>query len=235
VVVAFATLFSANLGAQTGVSSEGCVRGTGQQVHHDAAWAWNGIVNAPRNAIRPKNLKWELPIAAASAVLIEAADSPASREIQSTSTARRWDTASTVGLDLELGTAALMYGVGCLSHRTTLRSTGLIALEAAGAASLLDTLVKAGTNRQRPDQANSAGEFWEKGKSFPSGHAAGTFAIATVIAHQYPQKRWLKWSMYALAAGVSMARFPAKKHFLSDILIGGTLGYVTGSYFTSPH
>jgi len=201
--------------AQTGVPPDGCVRGTGQQVHHDAAWAWNGIVNVPRNAIRAKNLKWELPIAAASAVLIEAVDSPASREIQNPSTASRWDTASTVGLDLELATAGLMYGVGCVSHRTTLRGTGLTALEAAGAASILDTLVKAGTNRQRPDQANSAGEFWEKGKSFPSGHAAGTFAIATVIAQRYPQKRWLKWSTYALAAGVSMARFPAKKHTCS--------------------
>jgi len=51
-----------------------------------------------------------------------------------------------------------------------------------------------------------------------------------VVAHRYPQKKWLKWSAYALAAGVSLSRYPAKKHFPSDILMGATLGYVTGNY-----
>jgi membrane-associated phospholipid phosphatase len=30
---------------------------------------------------------------------------------------------------------------------------------------------------------------------------------------------------------VSLARVAGKKHFPSDILIGGTLGYLTGTYF----
>jgi membrane-associated phospholipid phosphatase len=51
-----------------------------------------------------------------------------------------------------------------------------------------------------------------------------------VIAHRYPNKRWLKWSAYALATGVSLSRYPAKKHYPSDILMGATIGYVNGIY-----
>jgi hypothetical protein len=34
----------------------------------------HGLVAAPRNAIRPSNLKWELPIAAATGLLIATSD-----------------------------------------------------------------------------------------------------------------------------------------------------------------
>jgi len=37
----------------------------------------------------------------------------------------------------------------------------------------------------------------------------------------------------ALATGVALSRYPAKKHYLSDVLVGATVGYVTGSYAAS--
>jgi len=40
------------------------------QIPHDAVQLGHGVAEAPRNAIRPRNLKWELPIAAATGVLI---------------------------------------------------------------------------------------------------------------------------------------------------------------------
>ena len=66
--------------------------------------------------------------------------------------------------------------------------------------------------------------------SFPSGHAATSFAFASVIAHRYPNKRWLKWSAYGLATGVSLVRLAGKRHFPSDTLVGATVGYITGTY-----
>jgi len=45
----------------------------------------------------------------------------------------------------------------------------------------------------------------------------------------YPHNPWVDWGVYALATRVSLS-YPAKKHFPSDILIGATLGYVTGTY-----
>ena len=174
-------------------------------------------------------------MAAGTAALIGWADTPASRRIQSRSLqqdASRW---SNVGLGLELGTAALTYGVGCATGQTNSRQTGLLALEAAGVASAMTFVIQKGINRQRPFQNNGAGEFWEGGTSFTSGHAAAGFAFASVVAHRYPHSPWIKWGAYAAAAAVSLSRYPAKQHFLSDILVGSTLGYVTGTYLSSPH
>jgi len=88
-------------------------------------------------------------------------------------------------------------------------------------------------NRQFAYHTNSHGEFWEGGQWFPSGHTAGSFAFASVIAHRYPHNFWLEWAAYGMAMGVSLARVAGKKHFASDILVGGTPGYVTGTYLAT--
>ncbi len=43
----------------------------------------------------------------------------------------------------------------------------------------------------------------------------------------------VKWGAYGLATGVSLARIGGKKHFVSDVLVGATLGYVTGTYLST--
>lgn len=213
-----------------------CLANSSRELRQDGAALLTGVVEAPHNAIQTRNLKWELPIAAATAALIATADTPASRLIQSHSTLQRQaDRWSNIGLALELGGTGISYIIGCGEHREGLRSTSQTALEAAGAAMALDVAVKRATNRQRPPVNKSTGEFWEGGTSFASGHATASFAIASVIAHRYANHRWLKWGAYGLAAGVSLARYPARQHFLSDILVGGTLGYVTGTYLAAPH
>jgi hypothetical protein len=40
----------------------------------------------------------------------------------------------------------------------------------------------------------------------------------------------MNWTIKATAASAGLLRFPAHKHFPSDILIGSTLGYVSGSW-----
>jgi membrane-associated phospholipid phosphatase len=212
-----------------------CLSNTNHELRQDGSWLWRGIVEAPRNVIRPRNLKWELPIVAATGVLIATGDTPASRLIQNPSLQRQANRWSNIGLWTEFGGVGTAYVLGCAKHHESVRSTGQAALEAAAAASMFDQVLKRVTNRERPLRDNSSGEYWEGGSSFASGHAAASFAIASVVAHRYPHKRWLKWGVYGLAAGVSLARYPAKEHFFSDILIGGTLGYVTGTYLASPH
>ncbi len=220
--------------ALAGSSAAQCFSNSKREFQQDGKWLWGGFVEAPRNAIRPHNLKWELPIAGVTAALIASGDTPASRLITSPSLQRNATRASNIGLGIELGAAGAAYALGCGKHRDGLRSTGQAAFEAAGAAMLLDEMIKRATNRQRPPADNSRGEFWEGGSSFASGHATTSFAIASVIAHR-THNRWAKWGVYALAAGVSLARYPAKEHFFSDIVIGGTLGYVTGTYLAEPH
>jgi len=206
------------------------VSGFAHQTWNETTQFGHGLKAVPRAAIRPRNLIWELPILAATGVMIAKVDRPANQRIQSVSlqqTASLW---SNVGLGMELGSGALGYGVGCGHHHSYLRDTGFKALAAMGAAGTVDLGLKLAFDREFPTTGNGAGKFWSGGRSFPSGHAATSFAFAAVVAHRYPHNRWLKWSAYALATGVSLSRYPAKKHFPSDILMGATLGYVTGAY-----
>jgi hypothetical protein len=216
-----------------GTGDGGCRQIAGQ-LPQTASTFGQGVAAAPRNAIRLRNLEWELPIAAATGLLIATSDDHINSHLRSPSLAQAASRGSNVGLGIELGTAGLMYLVGCSGHRSSYAAnTGFTALEAMGAASLMTLGIKAATNRQYAYDRNTHGEFWEGGGSFPSGHAATSFAFASVVAHRYPNKPWLKWSVYGLATGVSLARVGGKKHFASDILVGGTLGYVTGTYFAS--
>jgi hypothetical protein len=220
--------------AQDATKDPGCsVRGFSDETWLEASQFGRGLKAVPRSAVRPSNLKWELPILAATGVFIAKVDRPADNRIQSKSlqqTAGQW---SNVGLGLELGTAALAYGMGCGKHHSYLRDTGFKALAAMGAAGTADLVLKLAFDRQFPYTPNSTGKFWGGGRSFPSGHSATSFAFAAVVAHRYPKNKWVKWGAYALATGVSLSRYPAKKHYPSDILIGATLGYVTGTYLAA--
>lgn len=216
--------------ARSDTAQERCLYATGTQLHNDAAALGHGLAAAPRNAIRPRNLKWELPIAATTGIFIAELDQPVATHNQSLSRQSTLSTWSNVGLGMELGAAGLMWADGCVHHHESLRGNGFVALEAAGAAAGINEVFKIAANRQYPYAAHSGSEFWEGGKSFPSGHAAASWAFASALAHRYPQKRWVKWSAYAFATAVSLSRLPAKKHYPSDILVGSTIGYVTGAY-----
>ena len=198
-------------------------------VDYDAKAMWTGIKSVPKAAVRPRNLAWELPIGAATGLLIAEADRPATDRIESKSlqnTAGRW---SNVGLAMELGSGAAAWAIGCGKHSKAAEA-GFTALTALGAAGTIDLILKLSFDRQFPYTPNSTGKFWGGGRSFPSGHSATSFAFASTIAHRYPHNPWVKWGAYALATGVSLSRYPAKKHYPSDILVGATLGYVTGAY-----
>jgi len=232
-LVLYAALTPAVAQNSAGIGEGGCGQ-IASQFPHTASTFVHGVGAAPRNAIRPRNLKWELPIAAATGLLIATSDHHINSHIRSPSFVNASTLGSNIGLGIELGTAGMMYFVGCPGDRSPYAAnTGWVALEAMGAASLMDYGFKVATNRQYAYAPNTHGEFWEGGKSFPSGHAAVSFAFASVIAHRYPRNHWLKWSVYGLAAGVSLARVGGKKHFASDILVGSTLGYVTGTYLAS--
>jgi hypothetical protein len=211
-------------------SKEGCdVHEFSHDTWREVSHFGQGLRAVPRGVVRPGNLKWELPILAATGILLAKVDRPADNRIQSLSlqqTAGRW---SNAGLGIEIGAGALAYVAGCHKHNSYLRDTGFKALAAMGAAGSVDLALKLAFNRQFPSKTGG-GQFWEGGRSFPSGHSATSFAFAAVIAHRYPHNPWVKWGAYALATGVSLSRYPAKKHFPSDILIGAALGYVTGTY-----
>jgi membrane-associated phospholipid phosphatase len=195
----------------------------------------HGFADTPRNAIRPKNLAWELPVAAATGLLIAYGDRPAENRFKSPTLQQDSDRASNIGIGLELGAGGIAWISGCAKDNPTLANNAFVALAAGGFGQVINLGIKEGFRRQYPYQPNSTGAFFSRSRagSFTSGHATTSFAFAAAIAHRYPHKPWVVWGSYGLATGLSLARLPAHKHYPSDILVGAAIGYATGTYIAN--
>ena len=126
------------------------------------------------------------------------------------------------------------YGFGVWRDHAKAREIGVL-----GAESLLDSLIVAGvlkevTRRNRPDERNP-GDFWGGGTSFPSGHAIQVWSIASLVAHEYKHKPIVQVVAYSLAGIGSASRIAAQKHFASDVVVGGTMGWFIGRYVYDTH
>ncbi len=64
--------------------------------------------------------------------------------------------------------------------------------------------------------------------SFPSGHTAAAFSIATVFAGRYTDRKWVKWIAYGLASTVAITRMVEHEHWASDLIPGALIGYGCG-------
>ncbi|MCU1299973.1 MAG: Membrane-associated phospholipid phosphatase [Candidatus Sulfotelmatobacter sp.] len=139
------------------------------------------------------------------------------------------------------GEAGALYLLGALKHNDHLRETGVLGAEAVADASLVAGGLKLATNRERPNEGIGTGRFWPHGtrdysldSSFPSGHAAASWALARVIAAEYPG--WLtKLGVYGFATAISASRITARQHFPSDVVVGSTFGYLIGGYVVRHH
>jgi membrane-associated phospholipid phosphatase len=81
--------------------------------------------------------------------------------------------------------------------------------------------IKVTVNRTRPDGTNL---------SFPSGHAAVSFASATVLHRQFGWKAGVP--AFALATYIGASRIQSKRHYLSDVAFGAAIGIASGRTIT---
>ena len=117
--------------------------------------------------------------------------------------------------------------------------TAILAGEAYADSAVVDLVMKAVTRRKRPvdvignnyqDTFFAGGQSPFKGSSFPSGHAAGVFSVATVVAERYHNHRWVPFLAYGFATAISFSRVTTLAHFPSDVFLGGALGYTITKY-----
>jgi len=139
------------------------------------------------------------------------------------------------------GGAAGLYFMGLGTQNDHLAETGRLGAEAVADATLVVEGLKLATKRERPNEGNGQGGFWPHGTrsyeldgSFPSGHAAASFALARVIASEYPSKP-VQVEAYAFALAISASRVTARQHFPSDVLVGGTFRYLIGGFVVRHH
>jgi hypothetical protein len=117
------------------------------------------------------------------------------------------------------------------------KETGMLELETLVDTFLIYTPMQLLAARERPGVGNGNGDFWQNhsiNTSFPSGHAMFTFAMATVVSHEYSQK-WVQALAYAVASTVTVSRFMARDHWSSDMFAGAALGIGIGAHVFHAH
>jgi len=153
-----------------------------------------------------------------------------------------FDPMITTGEVIALPTSLLV--AGYIRHDSYQVSTALIAAEAYADSAVVDLALKAVTRRERPSDVPTGGKYDDTffsggkspfhGSSFPSGHSAGVFSVATVVATRYRNHRWVPWAAYGMAGVISCSRITSLAHFPSDVFLGAALGYTIARYETLP-
>lgn len=126
--------------------------------------------------------------------------------------------------------AGTFYLLGRKNNDARARETGLLSAEALADGLLVSSALKIITQRARPADGVERSEFFDGGSSFPSGHSTQVWAVATVIASEYHDRRSVQIAAFATATAVSVARFTGGKHYLGDVLAGSAIGYGIGKY-----
>jgi membrane-associated phospholipid phosphatase len=202
---------------------------------HDQRAIWTSPFH-----MRESDSKWLAPLGLSTIALI-ATDRRTSGELvengDNRSRLRISKDISSIGSFYATGAAAAaFYLTGRATNNARARETGLLGAEALVNSVILVSVLKTVSQRQRPLVDHSSGEFFDGGSSFPSGHAISAWSFATVIAQEYGQHRPLvKFGAYGLATAVSLSRYTARKHFLSDVLVGSAMGYGIGRYVYHKH
>jgi len=133
------------------------------------------------------------------------------------------------------------YLAGLARKDSYARQTALLAGEAVANAEIVTIAIKDIDLRMRPSEIGPNGNFsntWFRTDnrsiggfgSFPSGHTAAAFSVATVYAERYKNHRWAPWVAYGLASIVGLSRLNAQAHFPSDIFFGAALGYAVSHF-----
>ena len=94
------------------------------------------------------------------------------------------------------------------------------------------------TGRALPSSEESPSNFrpftWHR-YSFPSGHSAAAFALASVLDVDLRETfgYWHTPVVYAGALCVAQSRLYDRKHYLSEVILGGAIGWAIGNWVAS--
>jgi membrane-associated phospholipid phosphatase len=181
--------------------------------------------------MKGRDVKWWLIFGAATGALI-ATDHRTAQELPNTADQIAYSRGvSRLGAIYTLIpiTAGLYLG-GVLTGHSKMRDTGFLGGEAVVDSLIVSEVIKAATRRQRPLEGDGGGHFFHGSDGFPSGHTIDSFALASVVAHEYRGNKAVVVLAYGLASAVGAARFSSRQHNASDIVAGAAMGWFIGRH-----
>jgi membrane-associated phospholipid phosphatase len=109
-------------------------------------------------------------------------------------------------------------------------------------------LIKRVTGRESPSNATTSGGAWRPFPSFaafqkhtstydayPSGHLATMMTYVTILAEDFPEKKWIKPVGYSLMGCTALAMVNNKVHWVGDYPLALAIGYLNGKFITDRH
>ena len=145
-----------------------------------------------------------------------------------------------MGGSLSIAPAGILYVYGTIagnSKATRVAQTGFRSVITAG---FITASIKELTHRHRPNSGTSF-DHWDGPRfstadlSFPSGHSAAAFAMATVFANEYKDTPAVAPLAYGLASMTALSRINDNQHWASDVFLGSVIGYFSAKSLMAMH
>lgn len=109
--------------------------------------------------------------------------------------------------------------IGIKSKTDVLNRTAIL-VKGEAMALTTATILKSATHTLRPDGSTY--------NSFPSGHTTQVFAAATFLNEEYKDRYpWMPYASYTVASSVGLLRVANNRHYVSDVLVGAGIGYLS--------
>ena len=126
------------------------------------------------------------------------------------------------------------YAVGAAADDYNAKTVALDGFSASVISSLTTSIFKGISGRARPSSGLGPHHWNLFGgdQSFPSGHATGAFAFASVIAAHY-DNAWVASASYTIASLVGVARIEQNAHWTSDVIAGSLIGGLIGHHLVN--
>lgn len=201
---------------------------------HDQAAIWT----SPKD-IRTHDLAWLIPLAAATGVALGTDHYVMAHVVsKNPSFSQANINASNAMIYSLIATPVAVYGFGRFRQDGHAREAGILAAESMLDGVVVEQGLKLAFWKERPNQDNSRGRFFQSSagvdSAFPSSHTLIAFSAASALAAEYPS-RWAQFLLYTGATGVGLTRVLGRDHFPSDVLVGGALGWLIGHNVVCRH
>jgi PAP2 superfamily len=121
------------------------------------------------------------------------------------------------GFVVQAGGALATYAIGRVTDSPKIASIGASLFRAQVVSQAATQAIKIAVRRTRPDGTSL---------SLPSGHTAAAFTTASVLQSELGWK--VGAAAYGAAAWVAASRVQARRHYLSDVIAGATIGMMAG-------